>query len=239
VFALVAAVLAPAAYAVDAVAKPHTGSSPIAGPTLPRRGGFPGFSRQGGFPPQPGTDLLGGSQAGGSQGGGSQAGGSQAGGSQAGGSLAGGSQGGGSQAGGSRAGGSQGGGFPGGGFGGGGGRVDAALVTLLKGTTSTWAAATVSAMSGAPIQLAVGRPIMMIGGFSGGDPAPTLAHFQQYVRAGRVRYFIARPGRGSGSRGRGFMAQNGTSAQITAWVQKTFVATQVGNQTVYDLTDPQ
>ena len=32
---------------------------------------------------------------------------------------------------------------------------------------------------------------MAIGGFNGTDPTPTLAQFEQYVRAGEIHYFIA------------------------------------------------
>jgi hypothetical protein len=83
--------------------------------------------------------------------------------------------------------------------------------------------------SAAPLQLASGKAIMSIGGFSGGDPAPTLAEFQKYVAAGRIHYFIA-DGMGGGP-GRGGNA-------ITGWVQANYTATTVGGQPVYDLTKP-
>jgi 4-amino-4-deoxy-L-arabinose transferase-like glycosyltransferase len=138
-----------------------------------------------------------------------------------------------------------GGGFGGGGFGAGGfgaggpagagmaGRSAAAgsntaLTTLLKATTSRWAAATVGSHSAAPLQLAGGRPVMSIGGFMGSDPAPTLAQFQQDVAAGQVRYFIAGGGPGGGAGG-------GAGAQIAAWVAAHHTATTVGGTTVYDL----
>jgi hypothetical protein len=122
---------------------------------------------------------------------------------------------------------------PGGGFGNG-APVSTALTSLLDATTSTWAAATVSAMASAPIQLATRRPIMAIGGFSGGDPAPTLARFQQDVHEGRVSYFIADRRRGAGPGG--LRQDDSTGARITAWVEQTFPPRQVADTTVYDLS---
>ncbi len=125
-------------------------------------------------------------------------------------------------------------GLPGGGaFGGGfggvrtGGGADASLVALLRSAGTTWSAATVGSQSAAPLELRSGTAVMSIGGFSGTDPAPTLARFEAYVRAGEVRYFIA-AGRG------GF----GGNSAIGSWVASTFAATSAGGQTVYDLSEP-
>jgi 4-amino-4-deoxy-L-arabinose transferase-like glycosyltransferase len=92
----------------------------------------------------------------------------------------------------------------GGGFG---GRDDAttgsALTNLLKATNNTWAAAVVSANSAAPLELASGKAVMAIGGFTGSDPSPTLAQFEQDVKAGKIHYFVVGggPGGGGGLRG--------------------------------------
>lgn len=99
------------------------------------------------------------------------------------------------------------------------------LVELLKNAGTKWAAATVSSNSAAPLQLASDQPIMAMGGFTGSDPAPTLAEFQAYVAAGDVRYFI------SGGMGGG----RGGSSEIADWVAANYTATTVGGQTVYDL----
>ena len=85
----------------------------------------------------------------------------------------------------------------GGGFGGDSGQADSALVTLLQATTTEWAAATDGSMSSAPLALASGKSVMAIGGFNGGDPAPTLARFQQYVAEGKIGYYVS-GGRGGG-----------------------------------------
>jgi 4-amino-4-deoxy-L-arabinose transferase-like glycosyltransferase len=107
-----------------------------------------------------------------------------------------------------------------------------ALVERLSQDASryTWAAATVSANQAAGYQLATGAPVMAIGGFNGTDPAPTLAEFQQYVRAGKIHYFIA------GGRGGGMAGGNGTGTEITSWVQSNFSSTSIGGVALYDLT---
>ena len=64
-----------------------------------------------------------------------------------------------------------------------------------------WAAATSGSQSAATYQLASEQPVMAIGGFTGSDPSPTLAQFQAYVAAGDVHYFIAGGGGGGGGRG--------------------------------------
>jgi len=109
-----------------------------------------------------------------------------------------------------------------------------ALLTAGAGRYD-WVAATINANSAAGYQLATGDPVMAIGGFNGTDPAPSLATFQQYVREGRIHYFIAGGGGPGGGPGGGAEA---TSSQISAWVQANYAATTVGQVTVYDLTAP-
>lgn len=115
-----------------------------------------------------------------------------------------------------------------GGFGGGGGEdsTDSAVTTLLEQTTTKWAAATTGSQSAASLELATGKSVIGIGGFSGSDPAPTLDEFKQYVADKQVTYFIA-GGRGGGQ---------GGSDDITTWVTANFTATTVGGETVYNLT---
>ena len=122
-------------------------------------------------------------------------------------------------------------GGPGGGGGGGGATVSAAITKMLKATTTKWAAAAVGSQSAGPLELATGQAVMAIGGFSGSDPAPTLAQFQKYVADGQVGYFIV-GGTGGGARG----GNSGSAAAITAWVAAHFTADTVGGTTVYDLT---
>ncbi len=110
--------------------------------------------------------------------------------------------------------------------------VSSDLVALLQQGAKgyEWAAAAVTANGAAPLQIASGEPVMAIGGFNGTDPAPTLAEFQQLVAQGKIHYFIASGGGFGGPGG------NGSSNEISTWVQENFTAQTVGNTTVYDLT---
>ncbi|MCX4098153.1 glycosyltransferase family 39 protein [Nocardia sp. alder85J] len=121
----------------------------------------------------------------------------------------------------------------GGGFGGPGGNSDNAEVRQLLTDSSgyRWAAAAVGAQSTASLELNTGTSVMAIGGFTGSDPSPTPAQFQQYVADGDIHYFIAGGGMGPGG-------DSGSAAQISTWVQQHYQATTVGGTTVYDLTAP-
>jgi hypothetical protein len=111
-------------------------------------------------------------------------------------------------------------------------RVDAEVVNLLRSAGTDWSAATVGSMGAAGLALASDTDVMAIGGFNGGDPAPTLVQFQADVAAGRIHWFVGGEGRG------GPGGDRGTGAQIKAWVEQTFTAQTVGGQTLYDLTAP-
>jgi 4-amino-4-deoxy-L-arabinose transferase-like glycosyltransferase len=104
------------------------------------------------------------------------------------------------------------------------------LEALLKGADNRWAAAGIGSMSVSDLELKTGTSLMAIGGFTGGDPSPTLAQFQQYVADGQVRYFLADSGHGGPA-----WHRSGTAGDITAWVEKTFTRADVGGTTVYDL----
>ncbi|WP_069160458.1 ArnT family glycosyltransferase [Nocardia altamirensis] len=120
--------------------------------------------------------------------------------------------------------------------------ANAALNVLLQNTDTRWAAATISSRVGTQLELSSGKSVICLGGFLGGDPAPTLAQFQSYVTSGAVRYFVA-TGRGNAEEPEsstdalpwGVPADSVTAA-ITAWVKANFTATTVGSTTVYDLT---
>jgi 4-amino-4-deoxy-L-arabinose transferase-like glycosyltransferase len=112
--------------------------------------------------------------------------------------------------------------------------TSSAMASLLASTTTKWAAATIGDQSAASLELASGgKAVMAIGGWSGSDPAPTLAQFKAYVAAGQIHYFIANAGGAGGGPG----GSSGSSA-ITSWVESNFTTKTVGNQTVYDLTSP-
>ena len=121
----------------------------------------------------------------------------------------------------------------------GGGRdteADPALAALLANARTTWSAAVPSSMAAAGLELSTNTSVMGIGGFSGSDPAPSLAQFQADVAGGRIHYFLA-DGRRGGRGGFGG-GTSGTSGAITQWVQAHFRSTSVGGETVYDLTAP-
>jgi 4-amino-4-deoxy-L-arabinose transferase-like glycosyltransferase len=221
-----AALAGPAAYAVDTAATPHAGAIPTAGPNVARADFGGGRGGPGGPPPGFGGPGAGAFPGGGAAGGVPPAGQGRGG--------AGAVQGGGMRP--NR------GGAGGGGAGGMGGLLDAAkpsaqLVQVLQADASkyTWVAAAIGSNSAAGYQLETGEAVMPIGGFNGSDPSPTLAQFQQYVRDGKVHYFI---GGGGGGGGGGFRSNGGSSisSEISAWVQAHFAATTVGGATLYDLT---
>ena len=120
---------------------------------------------------------------------------------------------------------------------GGTGSVGSALSSLLESGASgyRWAAAAVGSQSAASLELGSnGVPVMAIGGFTGSDPAPTLAQFEKLVSAHEIHYFVASGSGGPGGGGGG----SGYGSQITAWVKAHFTAKTVGGMTVYDLTAP-
>ncbi len=239
---LAAGLAGPAAYTLQTVGTAHSGSLPSAGPTVTSGGGgFPGggFGGGGGFPGGGGGRGTTGTRQGqpptGGTGGTGGAGGPGGTGGQAGGQLP--QQGGGT--------GTATGGFPGrtGGGGGAGGGIGtllngsdpgAAVTALLKADASayTWVAAGIGSQNAAGYQLASGDPVMAVGGFNGTDPAPSLAQFEAYVRAGRIHYFI---GGGTGANG---SSGSGDSEQIADWVTAHYTAKTVDGVTLYDLTQP-
>ena len=118
-----------------------------------------------------------------------------------------------------------------GGIAGGGSQVDSALVDYLVANRggATWIVAVSGANEAGSIELSSGLPVMAMGGFSGGDPAPTLAQLQAYVASGRLRYILL----GSGGRG----GLNSASSDVSSWVTANgSVVESVGNGILYDLS---
>jgi 4-amino-4-deoxy-L-arabinose transferase-like glycosyltransferase len=235
--ALIAGLGGPAAYSIDTAATSHSGASPTAGPTV--QSAFGGLGGRGAFP------------GGGEFGAGGEFGRDKFP------SFADGTSGSTPKY------------RPGGGVGGFGGNtsVSSALTRLLETGAAgyKWAAATVGSDSAASMELSTGGdPVMAIGGFSGSDPAPTLAEFEKMVSSHEIHYFVAggfggfarggfggalgdRSGAGGflsdadrGSASADAAARGGETgaSQITAWVAAHFTAKTVGGTTVYDLTAP-
>ncbi len=76
---------------------------------------------------------------------------------------------------------------------------------------------------------------MVIGGFNGTDPWPTLDRFEQLVADGEVHYYLPSGGLGGGA---GASSGQGTSAEIDDWVTANFTSVTVDGTTFYDLTTP-
>ncbi|WP_369197524.1 glycosyltransferase family 39 protein [Streptomyces djakartensis] len=223
---LAAALAGPAAYTLTTVNEGHSGSIVTAGPAVAGGRGGPGGGGPGGAGPgdgfpggapgqRNGTGTTQGQPGGGFPGGGTPGQGRGRQGGQA-----------------PERPGRNGGGAGAGGLLNGASVSDRAKKLLTTGADRyTWAAAAIGAQNAASYQLSTGEPVMAVGGFNGTDPSPTLAQFKQYVADGRIHYFIA-SGTGGGTGGGG----NGTSAQITSWVEATFTEVTAGSSTFYDLT---
>jgi 4-amino-4-deoxy-L-arabinose transferase-like glycosyltransferase len=120
---------------------------------------------------------------------------------------------------------------------GGGGISDPALISYLLANRNgaTWIVATTSANAAGSIQLASGEPVMAMGGFTGSDPAPTLAQLQALVASGQLRYvLIGGDGAGGGPGG----GRGGSTSDINAWVTSVGTAVDYGGSggTLYELS---
>jgi hypothetical protein len=100
------------------------------------------------------------------------------------------------------------------------GRIDGELVQYLEQHqgTAEYLVAVNGSMAAAPLILQTDQPVMAMGGFSGGDPAPTAAQLAQYVADGKLR-FVLTGGRGGGP-GRG-PGGNSVAGERTAWIEAT------------------
>ncbi len=139
--------------------------------------------------------------------------------------------------------------------------AEAKAALIADADAYTWAAAAIGSQNAASYQLASGVPVMPVGGFNGSDPSPTLEQFKEYVRDGRIHWFIGQGGStgtgtgtgtstgtgtaagvggDAGRRGGGGPAGpgGGTSSEIENWVEATFEETTVGGAVFYDLTAP-
>ena len=114
---------------------------------------------------------------------------------------------------------------------------DSALVSYLLTNRggATWIVATWSANGAGTIELASGQPVMAMGGFSGGDPAPTLDQLKAYVASGQLRYVLIN-GAGGGMGGPG--SSGSTATDISAWVASVGTVVDYGGNagTLYDLS---
>jgi 4-amino-4-deoxy-L-arabinose transferase-like glycosyltransferase len=91
----------------------------------------------------------------------------------------------------------------------------------------------------ASIIISTGRAVVTIGGFSGTDPAPTVAEIAQMVAKGELRYVLISSGTGSGGGATGGPGgRGGTSSAIASWVEAHGTAVSgagVSSGTLYEL----
>lgn len=116
--------------------------------------------------------------------------------------------------------------------------VDQALVEYLvanRGGT-TWLVAVNGSSQAAAIQLATGVPVMAMGGFSGGDPAPSVERLATLVSSGQLRFVIVGGGGfGGGIPGGGAPGGFGGDTGVSSWVTANCAAVErVGNGSLYD-----
>ncbi|MEU6726190.1 glycosyltransferase family 39 protein [Nonomuraea wenchangensis] len=95
----------------------------------------------------------------------------------------------------------------------GGGVSDAMAAYLVAHQgTATWLVAVNSAQQASGLILATGRPVIAMGGFTGGDPAMTVDRLRGLVSSGRLRYVMTGggPGRSGG--------------EVSSWVRENCAA---------------
>ncbi|MEO3824269.1 hypothetical protein [Actinomadura sp. B10D3] len=70
--------------------------------------------------------------------------------------------------------------------------MDSGLISYLEQNQggAGWLVAVSSSQEASPIILRTGRPVIAMGGFTGGDPAMTVAKLQRYVEEGELRYVL-------------------------------------------------
>ncbi|GAA3233540.1 ArnT family glycosyltransferase [Actinocorallia longicatena] len=203
---LVATLAGPAAYSASAAASRVNGTNPLAGPGS---GGMGGPGGRGGPPGGFGGQRPSGTAGQAPTGSGEQPPQGMTGGGSGDGPS----------------GGMGGGGMGGGGMGGPGGNIGSEVVDyLVKNQGSArWLVAVASAQSASSLILQTGRPVIAMGGFTGSDPAMTVAKLKAYAAAGKLRYVLVGDARGGGS------------SEVTAWVQQNGKAV-TGMSGLYELS---
>jgi hypothetical protein len=99
-------------------------------------------------------------------------------------------------------------------------QVNSDLIAYLEAhaTAGSYLFATTSSMTASPYIIATGKPVMALGGFSGSDPILTVAQLQALIANGTVRYFLL------GGGGGGFGGGPGGSSSATSWVTNSCTA---------------
>ncbi|MEV5646927.1 glycosyltransferase family 39 protein [Nocardia sp. NPDC052254] len=137
------------------------------------------------------------------------------------------------------------------------GDIDPKLASMLAATTTTWSAAIDRSGPAAGLELASRTPVLAIGGFTSADPVPTLAQFQDLIRAHRLTYYLApdialpdswRTGAGHPASGSERRAPDAPTSRghwhpvgntdIYQWVSAHYTPQRMDSLEVYTLTDP-
>jgi 4-amino-4-deoxy-L-arabinose transferase-like glycosyltransferase len=115
-----------------------------------------------------------------------------------------------------------------------GGTASTALIRYLEAHqgSAKFLVAAQGSQSSAPIIIASGKAVVTIGGFNGGDPAPTVAQLAAMAKSGQVRYFLV------GSQGGGGMNRGGSGVRtwITTHATKVSGVSTGGSGTLYRYT---
>jgi 4-amino-4-deoxy-L-arabinose transferase-like glycosyltransferase len=117
--------------------------------------------------------------------------------------------------------------------GGPGGAVDGTLVEYLVANQgdATWILAAQGSDTAAGIQLATGEPVLVMGGFSGLDAAPTADELRELVSRGELRFVLV------GGRGAGPVSVFGFRSEATSWVTEACAIVDLGTTSSGTLHD--
>lgn len=115
-------------------------------------------------------------------------------------------------------------------------RPSPALVRVLQSGAKgyRWVVAAVGDLPAGGYQLATGDPAMAIGGWSGGDPVPSLAEFEAMVAHHEVHYFI--PAGPYGGLVLGASQARSDACRVTEWVERNFAGRRLGGVLLYELS---
>jgi 4-amino-4-deoxy-L-arabinose transferase-like glycosyltransferase len=216
---LIGVLAGPTAYSLATVSKTLTGSNPLAGPASAEAGGF-GGGPGGGRGRQAGAPGFGAPPGGAARASGATPPalfGSSAGGTGAAGLR---------------------GGFTGGGPGG--GSVSSTVVKYLEAHQggARYLVAAIGSQTAGDLSLKTGRNVVDMGGFTGNDPAPTLAKLQGLIDSGQLHYVLlgsgsGRPGGGGfgGRDGPGGGADSAATSARDAWVRSHGTLVRIPGQT--------
>lgn len=99
--------------------------------------------------------------------------------------------------------------------GGEGATADASLIAYLEAHqgSARYLVAATGSQATASIIIATGKPVVTIGGFNGGDPAPTVAQLAGMVKRGELKHVLV------GGWGGGPGGGRGGSAAVSRWIQ--------------------